>query len=307
MKTYTPIFLSILCSLSLVGCSQKEIVEKLPEVRFQASILEIENNYYLVEPVEGSPELKSADQITVPMKNLDPSLEPEIGDIIEVTYDGAIAESYPAQISEVYRIKVVKEAEPSDLIPMVRVNGELYLDMGHESTVEVRCGVMDGEITSTVDANETPSEDNQSNFGTGYGYQYGPQDGIIEIYRNKKWWVFATEKVLASSELIIDSVSPISIQNMFTNENATITETKDITTISNVLVSDAWNSEGTTDCANNIRITIADTSYTYHSDCGTFNDTINQKNLPLDDETKEIVNLILEKYISLISVEVPAE
>ena len=28
---------------------------------------------------------------------------------------------------------------------MVMVNGELYIDTGHESTVEARCGVMDGE------------------------------------------------------------------------------------------------------------------------------------------------------------------
>ena len=51
---------------------------------FRATILEIKDTYYLVEPVEGSQELKSSDQITVPMKNLDSSLEPELGDIIEI-------------------------------------------------------------------------------------------------------------------------------------------------------------------------------------------------------------------------------
>ena len=35
-----------------------------------------------------------------------------------------------------------------------------------------RCGNMDGEITSTVDGTEIPTEDNQSNFGSGFGYQY---------------------------------------------------------------------------------------------------------------------------------------
>lgn len=86
---------------------------KMGEVNstFQAMILEIKDTYYLVEPVEGSQELKSADKITVPMKNLDPALEPEVGDIIEITYNGEIAESYPAQVTEVYGIKVVKEAE----------------------------------------------------------------------------------------------------------------------------------------------------------------------------------------------------
>lgn len=35
---------------------------------------------------------------------------------------------------------------------------------------------------------------------------------------------FATEKVLASSELMIDPVAVISIHNVFTGENANITE-----------------------------------------------------------------------------------
>ena len=76
-----------------------------------------------------------------------------------------------------------------DRIPMVRVNGKLYYDTGRESTTSGRCGNMDGEITSTVDETEIPTEDNQSNFGSGFGYQYGADD-IIEIYMNEKWIVF---------------------------------------------------------------------------------------------------------------------
>ena len=226
---------------------------------------------------------------------------------IEIAYNGEIAESYPAQITEVYGIKVVKEAEQWDLIPMVMVNGELYIDTGHESTVEARCGVMDGEITSEVDGSEKPTKDNQSNFGTGYGYQYGSQEGIIEINMNEKWWVFATEKVLASSELMIDPVAVVSIHNVFTGENANITENEDIRTISNILCGDAWNTEGTTDCLSNIEITINEETYKYHSDCGTFNDNVNQNYLSLDDERKTVVNAIFAEYISLTATEVPAE
>lgn len=72
---------------------------------------------------------------------------------------------------------------------MVRVNSKLYYDTGRESTVSGRCGNMDGEITSTVDGTEIPMEDNQSNFGSGFGYQYGTDD-TIEIYMNEKWFVF---------------------------------------------------------------------------------------------------------------------
>lgn len=80
-----------------------------------------------------------------------------------------------------------------DLIPMVMVDGELYLDTGRESSVTARCGVMDGEITSSVEGWEKPTKDDQSNFGTGYGYQRGSK-GTIEIYMNDKWWVFAKEE-----------------------------------------------------------------------------------------------------------------
>ena len=161
---------------------------------FQAEILEIHDGNYLVKPVEGSWELSSADRIEVPIRNVHPSPEPEIGDVIEIEYSGEILETYPARIADVYGIKVIKETETWDLIPMVMVNGTLYLDTGHESKIEARCGVMDGEITSQVDGNKQPSVDDQSNFGTGYGYQYGATEGTIELFMNGKWWIFATEE-----------------------------------------------------------------------------------------------------------------
>ena len=161
---------------------------------FRAEILEIHDGHYLVKPVEGSWELNSADRIVVPISNAHPSPEPEIGDVIEIEYSGEILETYPARIADVYGIKVIKQTETWDLIPMVMVNGTLYLDTGHESKIEARCGVMDGEITSQVDGNKQPSVDDQSNFGTGYGYQYGATEGTIELFMNGKWWIFATEE-----------------------------------------------------------------------------------------------------------------
>lgn len=161
---------------------------------FQAEILEIHGGHYLVKPVEGSWELNSADRIEVPIRNAHPSPEPEIGDVIEIEYSGEILETYPARIADVYGIKVIKGTETWDLIPMVMVNGTLYLDTGHESKIEARCGVMDGEITSQVDGSKQPTVDDQSNFGTGYGYQYGTTEGTIELFMNGKWWIFATEE-----------------------------------------------------------------------------------------------------------------
>lgn len=74
----------------------------------------------------------------------------------------------------------------SDRRPMVMINGELYFDTNLESDFNGRCGVMDGKISSTVDGTEIPTQDNQSNFGTGYEYQFIDENNI-DIYINEKW------------------------------------------------------------------------------------------------------------------------
>lgn len=86
----------------------------------------------------------------------------------------------------------VVEEPKQDLIPMVMIDGELYLDTGEESDITRRCGVMDGEITSTVENNERPTVDNQSNFGEGYEYQ-GVGANSIDVFMNEKWIRFEKE------------------------------------------------------------------------------------------------------------------
>lgn len=71
---------------------------------------------------------------------------------------------------------------------MVMVNGIVYCDTGRRSEL-LRCGMMDGEIASSVERSEEPSEDNQSNFGSGYSYQYGPE-GTIEVLYEDEWRIF---------------------------------------------------------------------------------------------------------------------
>ncbi|MBQ9166536.1 MAG: hypothetical protein IJX71_06410 [Oscillospiraceae bacterium] len=77
-----------------------------------------------------------------------------------------------------------------DLIPMVMVDGQLYYDTGRRNNEVSRCGVMDGEITSSVEGWEVPTEDNQSNFGSGYSYQWGSKEGEIEVKIEDNWLVF---------------------------------------------------------------------------------------------------------------------
>lgn len=88
-----------------------------------------------------------------------------------------------------------EDEEPKwDLIPMVMVNGVLYLDTGYNSYRIREDEEPDGTITSEVDGSERPTEDDQSNFGTDYPYRYG-DEGTVELLLHDKWRVFATEEV----------------------------------------------------------------------------------------------------------------
>lgn len=104
MKKFICMLMTFSVLISFMACNSKTNGTGT----FQAVILEIHDRYYLVEPVEGSWELGSADQITVPRENMNLSPEPEVGDTLEIEYDGGIAETYPAQISNVYSIRVVE-------------------------------------------------------------------------------------------------------------------------------------------------------------------------------------------------------
>ena len=72
---------------------------------------------------------------------------------------------------------------------MVMVDNTLYKSAGEVSTIDGRCGNMDGEITSqTANGTDAPTENDQSNFGSGYGYQ--AIDDHIEVLIDDQWIVF---------------------------------------------------------------------------------------------------------------------
>ena len=117
MKKYLGMCLLYFCVLMLAACRKEEEIQpsEKQEVTFEATVLEVHDGYCLVKPSDGSQERKSADKIEFSMKNMDSSLEPEVGDSIEITYDGMIMEIYPARLHEVYSIKIIEEAVETTL------------------------------------------------------------------------------------------------------------------------------------------------------------------------------------------------
>lgn len=75
-------------------------------VSFQATVIEIQDSYILVEPFAGSTELLSADRIYLPNPD---NIELQLGEYIEIEYDGSIMETDPAQLGKVYRIIPIEQ------------------------------------------------------------------------------------------------------------------------------------------------------------------------------------------------------
>ncbi len=68
---------------------------------------------------------------------------------------------------------------------MVMINGELYHDSGDITFPD--SAREDGKIISSGD--EVPTDNDQSNFGTGYSYQYG-EDNTIIVQLDDGWHIF---------------------------------------------------------------------------------------------------------------------
>lgn len=92
-----------------------------------------------------------------------------------------------------------KETPPDEPAVMaVMVNDTVYYYTGQKVEL-LRCGVMDGEITKTISAYALPNENGQSNFGTGYEYQY-VDENHIDIVMESGWIRFCSgycEKAVA--------------------------------------------------------------------------------------------------------------
>ena len=75
----------------------------------------------------------------------------------------------------------------------VMLEGVIHDDTGKISGTDANTAT-DGTITSTVDSDSFPTEDGQSNFGTGYAYRYGSENGTLEVQIDGEWWIFAANQ-----------------------------------------------------------------------------------------------------------------
>ncbi len=85
---------------------------------------------------------------------------------------------------------------------MVMINGELYHDSGDITFPD--SAREDGKIISSSD--DVSTDNDQSNFGTGYSYQYG-EDNTIIVQLDDGWHIFVTVAESDGSNRNIDGLS----------------------------------------------------------------------------------------------------
>lgn len=105
------ILLGTIVFIGIIGILLWNRTKKSDDKRFLATVLEIQDTTVTVKPMEFEAEYKSSDAITFTTENLS-FLEIEVGDIIEIIYEGAIQETYPATV------QVVEWNIPKDFRPM---------------------------------------------------------------------------------------------------------------------------------------------------------------------------------------------
>ncbi len=77
---------------------------------FQATVIEVDGDFILVEPSPDSDASKSADKIQVPLTSVDEETRTglKVGTEIIVEYDGTLQEVYPARVLNLYNIYIIK-------------------------------------------------------------------------------------------------------------------------------------------------------------------------------------------------------
>ncbi|HOF67939.1 MAG TPA: protease complex subunit PrcB family protein [Ruminococcus sp.] len=94
----------------------------------KATVTEVNGNTMIVKPVDGSSERSSADQFSLSSSLLGEGITPVVGMTLEITYDGGVLETYPAQFGNVQKVTVISES--SNTLPADK--GTLMNDLEYE-------------------------------------------------------------------------------------------------------------------------------------------------------------------------------
>lgn len=155
--------LTMLISILLMSCGSDSTGKN---TFFVGLIDEVNDSTILVKVVEA--EYKMTDEIIIPVDNPETYL---VGEMVRITFDGNVDETYPAQINKPDSIEILSTSEATEIVSFETAKaegayGSISLEIPSDWTY-TSCGVDDDRLTSAS-----------------YGIQYHPADettGFIEV------------------------------------------------------------------------------------------------------------------------------
>ena len=169
----------------------------------------------------------------------------------------------------------------------VFVRDRLYISTETESTIEGRCGNMDGEIISSVPEDEMPSKNGESNFGTGYSYQVTGVN-TVDVFIGDKIIVFRC----------FDNEGELWVSRADEKNAVKLSKVHEVRI--KLLLAEAEWQPGAANCIFDCLIGGTENGNVYyHSDCGTLSREETGEYSVLSETDKELLNGILEQYIIL--------
>ena len=169
----------------------------------------------------------------------------------------------------------------------VFVRDRLYISTETESTIEGRCGNMDGEIISSVSEDEMPSKNGESNFGTGYSYQVTGVN-TVDVFIGDKIIVFRC----------FDNEGELWVSRADEKNAVKLSKVHEVRI--KLLLAEAEWQPGAANCIFDCLIGGTENGNVYyHSDCGTLSREETGEYSVLSETDKELLNGILEQYIIL--------
>lgn len=119
-----------------------------------------------------------------------------------------------------------KEKTEHNYPPMVKVAGVVYVDTGYENAMAT-CGTADGEIKTAVNGTRMPVSDDESNFGTGYDYQFW-EKGYMNVRLNNRWILFKDLNLKNDGDGIPKWVAHFTAKVIKAEEDSLLVEVTDV-------------------------------------------------------------------------------
>lgn len=109
---YLPRIILITLSIVLVGCTPMTMNNVYKEPNFSGQVEEVYEKSILVKVAEDENLGSDLISVSLDVKLRDSRIDFQVGDEVNVYYDGNMAESYPSQVHTVYAITLIDKDEP---------------------------------------------------------------------------------------------------------------------------------------------------------------------------------------------------